>query len=437
MARRKGTTFTGATGIDTDKGAPIYRHWAQAVADDLALIYDKLTGQNGETSTIDHRGGGRGCPLSLPLANQTMDRVIDIAPGSVGKYFGDTYLIAVPVFVPQGEGPLYRIEVERTYGRPDFRLFVEVRDSSWALTVGPSPMTRTTVGASGNLFSASIQLSAGLNFVTVKILAADLSSTLAGSMLQGWRLYPDVYENAPDSSVATGVMLEGNSADGNQYPASTSLSSGWFDFYDEQFTDSSEVGLDPYFLTRANQQVNALLEYVMGGIVPGNFTRQLTTEWRNNRAVFAAEPEIDFSLCSIALGSCLTDGQSQINAGSTQGMLSWAAPQLQAGVTPTSQAVSRLSLMVPRFATATPRTKACILAASNGGTPTSISATINGSGSSSTFTQMGATNFYMSNPSAFTFTQGAVQLMAPRLTKASNAVQDELQVLGFCIYFDP
>lgn len=439
MARRKGTTFTGANALDTDKGAPIFRHWAEAVADDLGLIFDKLTGQNAEATPFDHRGGGRGCPLSIPLANQTIERSIAIEAGSSGKFFADTYLLAVPVFVPRGEDPLYLIDVDHYQLRSDTGLLVEVRDSSWAIVYGPAtPASTRPAGVSTfSTSSWSIPLSTGLNFITVKILAADLATTPVNSRIKGWRLYPERFINTPESSVATGVIVEGNSADGNQYPAATSLSSGWSDFYDEQFTDASEAGLDPYFLTRANQQVNALLEYVMGGVVPGNNTRQLTTEWRNNRAVFAAEPEIDFSLCSIAMGSCLTDGDASRDSALSHGMLDWAAPQLQGGVTPTNIAVSRMSLMVPRFATATPRTKACILAASHAGTPTSITATINASGTTAAFTQMGATNFYIAQPADYTFTQGAVQLMAPRLTKASNAVKDELQILGYCLYFDP
>jgi hypothetical protein len=436
MARRKGTTFTGASALDTDKGAPIFRSWAEAVADDLGLIFDKLTGQNAEATPFDHRGGGRGCPLSLPLANQTMDRSISIAAGSSGKYFADTYVIAVPVFVPRGEDPLYQLDVD-TYGVDNIgNLLVEVRNSSWGIVSGPAPPTRES-SRRFTTRSWSIQLSTGLNFIAVRLLSEGLSTLPTNSRIKGWRLYPERFINTPDAAVATGVIVEGNSGDGNQYPVATSLSSGWSDFYDEQFTDSAETGLDPYFLTRANQQVNALLEYVMGGVVPGNNTRQLTTEWRNNRAVFANEPEIDFSQCVLSMGSCLADGTASIDVPLGEGMLDWGAPQLTAAVTPTNIAVSRVSMMVPRFATATPRTKACILAASNAGTPTSISATINATGTTANFVRMGATNFYTAQPADFTFSAGTVQLMAPRLTKASNIVKDELQILGYCLYFDP
>src|SRR5574337_1522366 len=107
MARKKNSSFQGATVFDTDVDAPSFQRVVENTVGDVALIFDKVTGSNGETSTIIHTGASdRGARLGVPIVNQFIGKSINLTNPVFSKAtnggLGETWLLW-PVFLVPGE----------------------------------------------------------------------------------------------------------------------------------------------------------------------------------------------------------------------------------------------------------------------------------------------------------------------------------------------
>jgi len=423
MARQVGTSFSGATIPETGKGSSIFTRFFRAVIDDLSLIYDKVTGGHSISAslTINHSGGGRGAPIAIPIACQEIQRSISLVGA---KSPADTYIIAVPIFIPDNGQQLYRLEVDVLRRGPETPMYVEVRDSSWTISLGPSV---GVVDDSGETTAWNLALGAGLQYLMVRRLP--VSEDEDSSKLLRWRLTPVVSTTRGGMDAINGAVT-GNPAD----VAASIAAADWIDFYEAQFFDLGPV--DPFVLTRANRQASGLLEYVLGGAFPGNNTRTVTQEWRNNKAVFTSEPELEFPLVCMALGAIEASGGVTTDDPATIGMVDWFAPYITTGVTAANEKVVEVPVMPPRFNSGTSKLKAVVLASSTTGTPTGFSAEVRTTSTPGNFVNIGG-NFYAAEVTDIPFTPGSILLADVFISSSTSATHGELNVLGVVLFFDP
>ena len=137
MARRKNASFVGVPVSETARDASIYSRTIDNAAGDFALVYDKITGANGHSSTdtINHSGSGRGCPMRLPYPSQTINRDIMLRGAGVES---DYYILVLPVFIPVGVSE-WNLEVDcevHPVRVNDGSLSVDVFSTSWAQVAG-------------------------------------------------------------------------------------------------------------------------------------------------------------------------------------------------------------------------------------------------------------------------------------------------------------
>lgn len=416
MARRSGATFTGAPPPDASRGSSIFARWLRSVADDVGLTYDKLTGLNGAVDPINHSGGtlGRGAPIGLPLACQEIQRPIGLV--GTGKLKSNTYILAVPVFVPDDGIQSYRLELKINF-RPDIPVFAEVRDSTWTTFFGPTPAP--AVDPYG---SWSLPLGPGVQYVLVSTESEfDEADT---RFISSWRLYPKTGRGDGAGAVA----ISGGSV-GNALPVSSLNAGSWIDIFDEQVEDYAP--LDAFVLTRLNRSINGLLEYVMGGPVPGNESYSTSPSRRNNGTF--PDAVIECPLVCMAFGACETGtGSPVVDAATTSGMTQWFAPQAAAGTTPTGVFVGGEAPTFNPHGYSTSK-KARVLAASAVGSPLSFTASVNGSAFAS-FVRLGSSNFYEATCTSVPYVGGALNSNQVRISKGSAVAFGELSVLGVCVY---
>lgn len=416
MARRRGTTFTGSPPPDTGRGSSIYQRWLAAVADDAGLLWDKLTGQNGEPDPINHSGGGtlRGAPICMPLACQSINRSIGLIGSTKSPTL--TYILAVPVFVPDDGNQTYRLEVNVSFSAAN-PVFVEVRDSTWSAFFGPTPAVAIAPYASWNL-----TLSPGVQYVLVSTTTA-----VDARYILDWSLTPVITHGD-----GAGVTAISGASIGDAIPVGSIAPASWIDIYDEQV--QADGPLDAFVLTRLNRNINGMLEYVMGGSVPGNLNYSTSPSRRNNRSTFTNEAVIETPCACIAFGGVESTGAPAIDVATGDGLADWFAPFPAAATTPTGAYVGgEASTMSPYAVAGTLRAR--VLASSTAGTPTMVSATVNGSAAFN-FVRLGSSNFYEAFITSVPFSAGA-STMRPnqvRITKATPVVLGEISILGLCVY---
>ncbi len=299
MARLRSTTPVGVPPRDTSPDASIFRRWLSTAAGDVALASDLATGAN-STTPIDHSGAPLGCQLRMPLAAQHIGRSIDITSGGSN---GDYYILAVPVFVRAGENSAYRLVVDVSpFGSDPVTL--EIRNTSWALVVNPTPGQRTdadfilaSTGSSefGTRVSWTFDLPVGISYVLVKRFCRLVDDQ---ATLYGWALD----HQRSGSGTSNGILVDGTTVQGSPYGALASYApANVLEFYDEEVV--TDGPLSAWVTSRLNRKINALWEYVTGGNVPGNVARQISNTWNNNRATWSAEALLEFPITSIAVGA--------------------------------------------------------------------------------------------------------------------------------------
>lgn len=445
----------GARTREVAKDALILRRWqAGAVAGDYQDVQDRVCGTNGisSTLTINHTGGGRGCPLHLPLTSQRIGRSIELTSTDTADTF---YILALPIFIPAGSQQQHILEVDclRRGDAVSDAVFVEVRKASWALDSGPTPMlTATDTGTVSGVQRLSLILPTGWQYLLVYRRLLPGAQTL--DTLVGWRLYPD-YSFAGESN---GLLPQALSYIGQPYPALSSFTPTTAAA--NQIPSSMTAAVNPtvdepplsaYVLTRVNRMIGTLWEYFTGAKIPGNSIYTTTTTRDLNKANFTAEPEIDFPICSVALGSYPTTGTAKggwlgtYGASPTQGPTQWVRYPL-AQNTATTINLTYLRQWMPPFVTGASSKLRCeILCAKYqaADTLTNWRFTVNeataGNSSTVALTQIGATDYFVASITDVRFTAGAENYFTILLTSTTTAapLTQELIVLGFTLAFDP
>lgn len=447
MGRIKNATFKGSPTRDVVKDASIFEKWMLNVAGDLAKLADLVTGENTETP-IDHTGNGLGALLKMPLAAQHIAADITLLAGTTEE---DYYILAVPVFVPEGEGQAYRLTMSvDAFAAED--IFVEVRDAAWALDFGPVAGSRTVVDV-GRPRTVSdeegvrpprreravhewyVTLGNGLQYLLVKRMSRT-ADTDAQARLLWWTLDHD----RSYAGESNGLVLTGSDDAGSRYRvnAASYQPSNQHNTYDEEV--NIEGPLSAYVLTRINREINALWERITGAKIPGNREYQTTTTWDHDRAKFASEGLIDFPLTIIALGSAVADGNkapiSPVSASPTSGMTGWARlPTTQTG----TLTVATIQIHLPDFGPSTSTLKADVLfflPSAPGGTWQARVSPTSGASAWVSLTQIGTSPYYHATITAIPYVAGSELLSIQMQHLSGGALSDVVAVLGAAFYFE-
>ncbi len=349
MARKKNASFVGSPTVDVARDSSIFARWVANAAGDLALVYDKITGENGHsaTDTINHSGSGRGCPLALPIGSQQINRNLRIV-GAVNQ--ADFYILVFPVFVAAGT-QRYVLEVDTTQYDDD-QITAEVRSTAWAIVDDPQIGTREPPGRGGLTVRFFLTLGAGWQYVAVKkYLRHD--DVDPNGYLHSWRMWPEWL--APGSS--NGLTVAGSGAAGNPYASMSSITPA---IMASETIDSDMVKdnspLDAWVLTRLNRQLGALWEHLTGAPIPGAETATCATLRNHDRVVFPAEPLIEFPMMSLALSCMKVDNVTiksdfvgtMATTAPIEGPIDWVRYP-QTTVAGTVVAVSRTYVYFPSF----------------------------------------------------------------------------------------
>jgi len=450
MARIVSANPVGSPPRDVVADASIFKRWLEAAVGDAALAADLATGANGETP-INHSGAPLGCPLRLPLAAQHIGRSLALIGSATEE---DFYILAVPVFVRVGEAGAYRLTVSTSpYGDDD--VYAEVRDASWATFYGPSPGVRRdivvvtegviTVGsqqqrvATTTVFEWVITLGEGLQYLLVK-RPLYLDDTDPGATLYWWTLDHD-RTYAGDGN---GLSIDGTTAIGSPYAAlSTFTPSTVLDFYTEEVREDGP--LSAFVLARLNRKLNALWEYVTGAKIPGNVAYQGSTTWDNSRATWTAEAQLEFPIAVVALGGGVAasgkPAATPMTGTPSAGLADWV--RYATAHFTTMDNFCGLIFEAPSFSTSSSALKASILVeAPNGDSLANwrFDAIVDGLAAATEVTpvQIGATDYWLATVTAIPFTASSTNRINLRLRHTTaGALNDELQILGAALYFDP
>jgi hypothetical protein len=436
MVRKKNSTFQGVPSVDVARDASIFARTIANTAGDLALVLDKITGENGQ-APVDHSGtAGLGCPLGLPLTNQTLNKSITLAAATSGAALGLYAVLVVPVYREPGV-LLYRLDVDFSNVADTF---FEIRDSSWAVSEAKE-MRQTGPTGDGVIYdTGSILLPSGWSYIVVyRELSKDLFD-----VIRQWRIFP-IYSAA----ASTGALPPTNTTTGSPYAASSTFTPSVMSANDiDTDMPTAIYGLDAYVLTRINRMINTAWEYVTGAKIPGNNAYQCTTTWDNSRASFTAEGLPVFPMFSTATSCVHRDAVIGAVKNNFLGALGTAAPTV--GPTgwvryPTAQAASitfaRTRGYTPKFLNGATSKLACRVLAydyDHGGSLGAWSATAQTAAGSKTsaFSQIGATRWWVAEMTAIPFLQETRSNFNILLSHTTPGVlADEIIVTGYTLAF--
>lgn len=448
MARIKNASFVGAPPRTVTTDASITNTWLKNAVGDTALVSDKATGENSETP-ITHTGGGDGCPLRLPLAAQHIDKSLVIEGSTISE--DDFYVVAVPVFVPAGEGGEYRLLVQTT---PPIRDVVtaEVMSSAGSIDYGPFPgvpnIDEGVISAGqrrvDDEFKWSLTLGEGISYILVK-RPLYFGDAQPDARLVSWTLDHDRTYAGDSNGLTVG---NGGTAITDPYKAhSTFTPSTDHDTFDEEVFEDGP--LSAYVLTRLNRQLNTLWEYITGAKLAGNASYQCSTTLDNNRASFTAEGRLDFPMAIAAIGACHGDtGKPAVGSYTTltptDGPLDWLLHPVAR--TMTNINFCSLVMQMPSFSTSSSALKCVVLMHSPSGAGNAANwrfrvsnATTGTSSSAVAATQIGSTNFLAATITSIPFAASSTNILNVQIANTANGALsgETLDLLGVVVYFDP
>lgn len=442
MARIRSTSPVGVPPRDTSTDTSIFRRWLTAAVGDVALASDLATGAN-STTPIDHSGAPNGCQLRLPLAAQHIGRSIGNISGSDANH----YILAVPIFVRAGETGRYRLIVEVTpFGSDPVTL--EVRDTSWAVTVNPTPGEREAAPppvadglrpATPSNVSVSwtfLLATTGIHYILVKRLCRDIDT---GATLFNWAL--DHQRTSIGSS--NGILIDGTTAQGSPYGALASYApANVLEFFDEEV--ATDGPLSGYVTARLNRKINALWEYVTGGTVPGNVARQISNTWDNNRATWTAEALLEFPIACVAVGAS-ADIASPKTPSLTQ-LSGWIRYPDKHSISVSTFCRTFLQFPESRTSPSVLRVEVLMESPDNStldGTPGwRFNAVVDGFAASADVqpVRIGAApnRWWRATITSIPFSSGGTRVIDIRIKHTNNdALTQLVQITGVCIYIDP
>lgn len=455
MARRKNASFVGCPTPDVARDASIYSRWIDNAAGDFALIFDKITGENGEANTINHSGAinGRGCPLRLPAGSQTIARELRLVGAAVEA---DFYIFVIPVFFPAtGASESWTLELDINLRIANQKFECEVFSTSWALSAGPYVGQRvveeTAIGERYRrvVFDLTVNQTGAAGawrYVAVRcpMVLDDLDPS---AWFEGWRLFPSWRSNGQ----AAGLIANGSTVVSNPYPSVAMTPAAMSADYIDAAMTASDAPLDPWVLTRLNRGIGTVWEYLTGSPQPNANATTVSQARDHNRSSFLTEPLLEFPICSVALGcmrvssvTAKTDFLGTLATTSpVEGPIDWVRyPQTTAANE--VAVVSRSTAYFPPFSTtATTDLDFVVLGLdySTGGAGTwqARITTTGGVGAWVNFSQLSTTNLWAATITGVPFTASALNSITVEVRNtAGGAISGrELLLLGWSAAFAP
>lgn len=452
MARKKNATFQGATPFEVDVDALTLKDTIENAVGDTALVFDVLTGENGEANTIRHIGGGRGCPLGVPLWQQFIYRSLNYYGTGTAKggTAGATWLIAHPFFVPEGEDKITcRLEVDGPFA--EMGPVVRVTGTTGTDVGSPRPLVARQ--DEPDAYECEVDgLSTGLYLVFVEANTAE-SGTVA-VVLKTWHGYfprkRAMQSEATRSQSAQNVgVTTPNAAEG---VAHVNFDAALFSY---------DNPIDGYVVAHLNRNLTGLEEYGSGWPAGGNETYTHVDQTSGGvaddtdparsrfhactRALYASEPELDFPWVAEGIGAYSQNATPVIDpkaTAPTDGMLEWFAPY---PLTASSIVMHRLPGRAPDFQTSSSRLKFAVLAAGDALANWRTSVNAGGGAVTSAFGtafSVGAAPgncWAVATGSALAFTGDAVSTIeiSTDKTTAFAGTYTEFFLMGYCLYWEP
>jgi hypothetical protein len=273
MARNVNATFSGVVVSDVDPNALTRTRWLDESVADTALVHDLVTGKNTPPTTLDHSGGGAGCVLGLPVANQVLSRF----PAYNIQGDGDTSdtdaasIWAVPSKQPAGETTIQvRVSLNRT--PPAGEMTLEVRNTSWAVVASGAivfPQQGGAVVGAGEVDG----LTGGTQYY-YRLVVDDISRWEGGgvdlwSVTLGW--FRQVASDRPLIR-----RLSSDVTDSTELSTKTASSATVIDFKDLDTAETQDgQAISGYHTTTLAQNQHALAEMLTGAPAGTNENRTL------------------------------------------------------------------------------------------------------------------------------------------------------------------
>lgn len=447
MTRTRNAGFVGAQIYEGDIDAIVYKRVLRELAHDLHAIEDIATGAHSPSVppvvlTMNHSGILRGSLLGMPLLNQTIHRRIIMPAPDRAVYGGSIYLLAAPVFVSPGENAI-SVVVDAP-GAPDMTL--EVYDNAGVLQ-NELALTRDEDDQAQSCMTFLPARVAGEEYYfVIRCTLAEGSWTLIG-----WRIFVQRLRLAGGASDLPGQ-------DGSTLMpvpvAGVGQSINLEVLHDEYFQDNYALaGKIPNII---NRNINAIWEALTGAAIRGHGATTNTDSSATNPttsrfiaktragAELASEPTIAFPLFSEALGAVrATDTSDPVvndETPPTEGLTRWFAPFPRELAASTGR---KISVRVPDFvASPDSSMKGVILVATDpakwsGDWEAQVKIDGVSADAWTSFTQIGATNFYKATMSIDDFTPDAVNEFSLQTRNLAGAFTfGELLVVGWGVYFE-
>lgn len=460
MARKKNAAFAGASPFEVDVDALTLKATIENAVGDVALIHDRVTGQNGHSAadTINHTGGGRGSLLGGALWNQWIGRDLGYTGVGSGKDAvpGPIWLCAMPVFIPDGEeGNTFEVEVVADLNFSWYTPVIRLTTSA-GVAIDVQALVEVGVGATAGHIIYRATFDAPATQLILVFLEADTSKqgASAGSLYSWSGGFFRIGNPGTASRNTSGSTVGVTTPSATEGVAHVDLEAGLFVLGD---------AIDGYTVSRLNRNINGLEEYLTGWPAAGNADYVHVDHdgagvaddadparsrfHAHTRSLYASEPEIDFVLWAEAFGAFAQDGGAVVDVAAsppTAGMLSWFAPYPLAVALTT---IRRLILRYPDFQTSSSRLKWAILVGSDQTADLSnwqVGITGPGTAAASpgaAFAVGGSsTVLALATGTALAFTGDGITTTAVNTERTAGVFdtgRDEIFVLGACLYFEP
>jgi hypothetical protein len=446
MPRLKATSFIGAPLRDCVPNSPIYNRTIKRAAAETAAVYDRLTGENAETQTIDHSGNGRGCPIKPVIVNNYMNKQLILT----SVFAENVTVVACPVWIPTdisiGSGAIYVKAVFRGLfsGINNTGIFadadpvVQIYDSSMTLVTNQRMVIeqrqQDTQSHNADIVvfrTKSVVLGEGLHYFFINLIC---SQNFDRSIVS-WHVDFDRSFSTASASIAATTNEEESSAHTTLTPST------FVDFYDGHFPENG--GLDSYVLTRLNRNQGALWEYLTGAKIDGNENYKCETLRNHSRANFTNEPFIKFPICVQSVGASF-DGKPiatpMTNLTPTAGMLGHARYPINQPSLASPSTFSINTLYMPSFNYLADRLRCSVIIA-NVDNSTALTnwrvrcVGIDTSGYAS-FTHLLSNRFYIATISGIAFDADSPNQMQLQIAHTSaGALSQSCVICGYAFYF--
>lgn len=453
MPRLVGTAFQGVSPHEADSAQFTWRRVYRRIIEDLALIYDRVTGQNSPVNPIDHSGGGNGARLGMPIVNQWIGRTVHVNGTGGGKNGGDgrRAIVAMPIFIPKGTGTIF------------VRLGVKESDSiglaPWRVRILDSGTGSDLVSADMSMFQNAMHayIPTATPGRSVLLIEATMRIGDSGSVFLGSLFVGEARGGLTADILPSGRRGQPGTNDIGIFVPLAAEALRWTEYDDSEVDASLVLPLSGRITGPVNRNINGMFEFLTGSIPIGNvdyvqvdhdsggtFDPVNPSRSRfsaSTRSLLPNEPLVEFPAKAECFGAFDTlSGYIGIDARPpNEGSLDWY------GIVPTvvtTQTVIETEVMLPDFPSggATNNLKVDILFGSRSAVPTAWTVTV----ATGVDSASGAVPAALANSSrlrlltlALDYVADDVNLLSISLSRTGvlGAV-DELVLLGYCAYFD-